>query len=55
VVKQSNGSPNPTPGANPKTNPNPSPEPNSKFNLVGLKKAEQNAESLKSMKVFGKE
>lgn len=55
VVKQSNGSPNPNPGANPKPNPNPSPEPNSKFNLVGLKKAEQNAESLKSMKVFGKE
>lgn len=57
VVKQSNGSPNPNPNPNqnPKPNPNPSPESNSKFNLVGLKKAEQNAESLKSMKVFGKE
>jgi hypothetical protein len=56
VVKQSNASPSTTtPGLNPKPNPNPSPEPNSKFNLIGLKKAEQNAESLKSMKVFGKE
>jgi hypothetical protein len=53
VIKQSNGSPTPT-----KTNGTPTPTPindTPKFKLVGLQKAEQNAESLKTMKVFGKE
>lgn len=56
VVKQSNGSPN-NQNANPKgTPPNPSNNGGNdgpKFQLAGLKKAQQNAESLANMKVFG--
>jgi hypothetical protein len=56
VVKQSNGSPN-NQNANPKSTP-PNPANNGgndgpKFQLAGLKKAQQNAESLANMKVFG--
>jgi hypothetical protein len=56
VVKQSNGSPN-NQNANPKGTP-PNPANNGgndgpKFQLAGLKKAQQNAESLANMKVFG--
>lgn len=55
VVKQSNGNPNPP---KPVTNGNPNPNPNNdvpKFKLVGLEKAQQNADALKTMKVFGQE
>ena len=52
VVKQSNGSPNPNPPRTPQGGNQGNQEP-AKFNLVGLKAAEQNAESLKAMKVFG--
>ena len=53
VVKQSNGNPNPPKPAtigNPVSNPDAP-----KFKLVGLEKAQQNVESLKTMKVFGQE
>jgi hypothetical protein len=53
VIKQSNGTP-----ANGKPNGTPPPPPTNdtpKFKLQGLEKAQQNAESLKLMKVFGKE
>jgi hypothetical protein len=53
VIKQSNGNPNP---AKTPTIGNPNPNPDApKFNLVGLDKAQQNVESLKTMKVFGQE
>ena len=56
VIKQSNGSPN-NQNANPKSTP-PNPANNGgndgpKYNLAGLKKAQQNAEQLANMKVFG--
>lgn len=55
VVKQSNGNPN-NPNVNPKGTPPPTPSAGNgeqKFNLPGLKKAQQNAEQLTNMKVFG--
>jgi hypothetical protein len=55
VVKQSNGSPT-NQNANPKGTPPPvnnGGNGDQKFNLPGLKKAQQNAEQLTNMKVFG--
>ena len=56
VVKQSNGNPNnPTPNKTTTSTQSTNDGDKPTFNLVGLKKAQQNAESLKSMKTFGQQ
>lgn len=57
VVKQSNGNPNNTTPTKTTTTSTQSTNGGDKpaFNLVGLKKAQENAESLKSMKTFGQQ